>query len=313
MRRLETAGDGWRRLETCGDGWRRVRRPGTERFQWNHKISDGFARADAKASGRMSGSLFRHAGGKKCAVRLPSEAEGLALAVAAAMLWAKLRTSANPVFFDTIASECKRLKCTPSVWTRSEMVYFVHQKVFNTIPQEGLENYLTRKMSFVKKEERAQFFQEFVESVLYKYLATVDAGRDSDAAMELAREAKLDKVLQCETFNGCTEWTAEVFISNEVWSECGGQAGLKEVSRKFITLIAAGGQKGKPINAMCDTCGELKVLHKGDRLNLAVHACKCDTAEVEDVADNLGRRPAATERGPKRTRGFDQVCPQCPR
>jgi hypothetical protein len=29
------------------------------------------------------------------AVRLPSEAEGLALAVAAAMLWAKLRTSTN--------------------------------------------------------------------------------------------------------------------------------------------------------------------------------------------------------------------------
>ena len=230
LRRLETAGDGWRRLETCGDGWRRVRRPGTERFQWNHKISDGFARADAKASGRMSGSLFRHAGGKKCAVRLPSEAEGLALAVAAAMLWAKLRTSANPVFFDTIASECKRLKCTPSVWTRSEMVYFVHQKVFNTIPQEGLENYLTRKMSFVKKEERAQFFQEFVESVLYKYLATVDAGRDSDAAMELAREAGPSSTRCCSASHSTAARNGRRRFSSA--TRCGRSAVARLASRK---------------------------------------------------------------------------------
>ena len=257
----------------------------------------------------MSGSLFRHAGGKKCAVRLPSEAEGLALAVAAAMLWAKLRTSANPVFFDTIASECKRI----GVDAFRDGVLCAPEGVQHD-PTGGARE-LPDAQDVVRQEGGARSVLPRVcrESVLYKYLATVDAGRDSDAAMELAREAKLDKVLQCETFNGCAEWTAEVFISNEVWSECGGQAGLKEVSRKFITLIAAGGQKGKPIDAMCDTCGELKVLHKGDRLNLAVHACKCDTAEVEDVADNLGRRLASTERGPKRTRGFDQVCPQCPR
>ena len=90
-----------------------------------------------------------------------------------------------------------------------------------------------------------------------------------------------------------------------MWSECGGQAGLKEVSRKLMTLIAAGGQKGKPLNAVCDTCGELKVMHKSDRLNLVVHACNCGVNEVEDVADGLGRRPAATEPASKRTRGFE--------
>eukprot|EP00966_Prymnesium_polylepis_P260277 6012587-Prymnesium_polylepis.1 len=92
------------------------------------------------------------------------------------------------------------------------MVYFVHQKVFNTIPQQGLEAYLSRRMSFVKQKEREALFAEFVESVIYKYLATVDAGRDIDAALELASEAKLDKVLQCDTFGGRAEWTAEHFI-----------------------------------------------------------------------------------------------------
>jgi hypothetical protein len=47
-----------------------------------------------------------------------------------------------------------------------------------------------------------------------------------------------------------------------VWHECGGQAGLKEVSKKFITLIAAGGQKVKPVNPICDVCDELKWIHK---------------------------------------------------
>ena len=117
-------------------------------------------------------SLFRRAGGRTTTKRVPSEAEGFAIAVAGAMQWAHLRTSVNPMFFDLIASECKRLKCTQTVWTRDEMVYFIQQVVFNTIPQEGLENHLTRSMTYVKREERAELFKDFVGGVIYKYLAT---------------------------------------------------------------------------------------------------------------------------------------------
>ena len=259
------------------------------------------------------GSLFRRKGGKKSQKRMPSESEGLAMAAAAAMQWAKLRSSSNPMFFQIIASECKRLKCTQADWSRDEMVHFVHSVVFNSIPQEGLELHLTRTMSFVKRDERARLFMEFVASVIYKYLSTVDAGRDPDAAMELAVECKLLKVLRNEALGGCEEWTLEEFIDPTPWEACGGQPGMREVSRKFITLIAAGGQKGKPLDPVCSECGELKWVHKGDRMNLAYSPCGCDRAEVTTAnASSQARqkRKAATpeteeqSKSKRSTRGF---------
>ena len=224
----------------------------------------------------------------------------------------------NRMFFVDIAAECKRLKCTPSVWSNEEMTFFVQQKVFNSIPQEGLETYFARKFTYEKAERRAELFREFVESVMYKYLATVEAGRDYEAAVELAREAKLEKVLQSEALGGKAEWSLADFLDETVWHECGGQTGLKEISKKFLTLIVAGGQKAKPVNPVCTVCGELKWIHKGDRLNLAYIACKCDGTEAVDVdqKDINGRRDlrgeSETERAPKRTRGFsDDLDPTC--
>ena len=49
----------------------------------------------ARARSTSSMSLFRTKGGKTSAVRMPSEAEGFALAVASAMQWAHLRSSMN--------------------------------------------------------------------------------------------------------------------------------------------------------------------------------------------------------------------------
>jgi hypothetical protein len=90
-----------------------------------------------------------------------------------------------------------------------------------------------------------------------------------------------------------------------VWDACEGQAGLRDAARKFITLIAAGGQKDKPINVVCNDCRELKAIHKGDRLNLVVQSCKCDVTEFEDSVQKLGRPPPKTERQQaKRPRGF---------
>jgi hypothetical protein len=157
-------------------------------------------------------SLFRTKGGKKSAVRTPSEAEGFALAVASGMQWARIRSAMNKMFFVDIATECKRLKCTPSEWSNAEMTFFVQQKVFNSIPQEGLEMYFTRKFTYEKAERRAELFRVFVESVMYKYLATVEAGRDYEAAVELAREAKLEKVLQSEALGGKPDWSLDDFL-----------------------------------------------------------------------------------------------------
>jgi hypothetical protein len=167
----------------------------------------------ALAAVDRSMSLFRNKGGKTSQVREPSEAEGLALAVAAAMQWSRLRCAVNKMFFVDIAAECKRLKCTPSLWTHAEMVHFVQNKMFNSIPQEGLELYFTRKFTYETAARRAELIQQFIESVMYKYLAVVASGRDYDAAVELAKEAKLDKVLQSEALGGKPEWTLDDFLN----------------------------------------------------------------------------------------------------
>ena len=75
----------------------------------------------------MSSSLFRNHGGKKTMHRLPSEAEGLALGTGAAMQWARLASSDNEHFFTATSDHCKRLKCTPSDWTKAEMTYFIRR------------------------------------------------------------------------------------------------------------------------------------------------------------------------------------------
>ena len=56
-------------------------------------------------------SLFRTSGGKKSQKRMPGDAEGLGLAVAGAMQWAKSRDSTHALFWSTIAEECRRAKC----------------------------------------------------------------------------------------------------------------------------------------------------------------------------------------------------------
>ena len=88
-------------------------------------------------------SLHRTSGGKQSKrTHLPSESEGFALAIGAALQWAKLRDSSSKVFFTSIANEVKRCEATEQDWTKEEMVYFVHDKVFGSIPQLEVENYL---------------------------------------------------------------------------------------------------------------------------------------------------------------------------
>ena len=74
-----------------------------------------------------------------------------------------------------------------AVWTHEEMTYFTTEKVFNSIPQKGIERYLQRKWMGVRgASNMLSLFKEFVESVMYKQLATLDASADYESALELA-------------------------------------------------------------------------------------------------------------------------------
>ena len=128
-------------------------------------------------------------------------------------------------------------------------------------------------------------------------LCTSEAGTEYDTGLELCQEAKLDKILQCTRLGGREEWTIETFLNPGIWDELGGQAGLKENSKKFLTLIVAGGQKDKPVNALCDVCGELRVLAKGDRMNLTVIARACLKASVEEQQEQQAAKRQRVARG----------------
>ena len=172
---LGTTGDHWGSWGTIGDHggpWGAVGIIGDHQgphlpsaagapapWQLIFSVVGGWRRWAALAGDRWM-SLFRNKGGKTSQVREPSEPEGLALAVAAAMQWSRLRSAINKMFFVDIAAECKRLKCTPSVWTHAEMVHFVQNKVFNSIPQEGLELYFTRKFTYETAARRTELIQE---------------------------------------------------------------------------------------------------------------------------------------------------------
>ena len=50
-----------------------------------------------------------------------------------------------------------------------------------------------------------------------------------------------------------------------------------------------------PVDPLCGTCSELTVMHKGDRLNLAVVPCSCKQVRATDLGeDKLNRRSKAT-------------------
>ena len=58
------------------------------------------------------GGLHRSKGGPTCEHTEPTEREGFALAVGAAMQWTKLRDSSNPMFFTSISEAVRRCEGT---------------------------------------------------------------------------------------------------------------------------------------------------------------------------------------------------------
>ena len=114
-------------------------------------------------------------------------------------------------------------------------------------------------------DEITEHRKALIEVFIYRYLTSVDSGVASTSALALAEKAHIQEVLQCKGLGGRADWVVEDFISEEVWNDLGGKAGLKAQSKKLLTLIAAAGRKVNgqyaPIDPYCKDCGELKFQH----------------------------------------------------
>jgi hypothetical protein len=249
-------------------------------------------------------SLHGHKGGVKSTMRMPCESEAFALTVGTAMLWAKLRNSDNPTFFDLVADEVQRAESTMTKWTAQEMKTLFHNRIFCGIGQKGLKLYMQRLVAGKTETERHNLLEDFIGNVIYRFLATADAGTDAETSLALATKANLDDVLQCKKLGGKPGWRAANFIQQETWDNCGEQSGLAEVAIKFLTMVACKARP-VPINPLCVDCGAMRCTHKGDRTNVVMIACECDTEDVS-TANAMKRKASPTTVGGKRTRGFTQ-------
>ena len=81
-----------------------------------------------------------------------------------------VRQQLQSLLFTSIANEVNEQD-----WTKEEMVHFVHDNVFGSIPQLEVENYLQRMYKGHDKDGRAKLTHNFVSSVMYRYLASVES------------------------------------------------------------------------------------------------------------------------------------------
>jgi hypothetical protein len=240
-------------------------------------------------------SLHGRYGGKQSTdVHEPSESEALALVAGCATHWCKLRRSDHPDFFKLVAQQVKDLEATSQLWTRKEIVKLFHNRVLGGIGQEGLKRYLQKNLAGLAGDELDAATREFVASIIYRFFASAKGGVHPEAAMALAKKAELESVLHCKIIGGNPAWDIAEFVNPEVWAACGEQAGMAQVSRKFMTLLACGA-RDPPINPICPDCEELTCMHSGDRLNVKVIACACQREAAS--AANASKRKAPEDKG----------------
>ena len=81
---------------------------------------------------------------------------------------------------------------------------------------------------------------------------------------------------------------------------------MKTVAIKMMTLVACGART-PPLNPICADCGELRCMHKGDRLKVDPVPCKCDVKDFEP-GDASKRKAASPGTAPdakaKKTKSF---------
>eukprot|EP00966_Prymnesium_polylepis_P322617 7378866-Prymnesium_polylepis.1 len=169
------------------------------------------------------GGLHGGKGGKQTQRVEPSEREGFALAVAAAMQWSKLRDSSNPMFFRSIANAVKDCEGTERNWLDVDLKFFVMQRVFGGIPQYAVEQWIQREFMGIQGNAIHDKRADVIENFLYKYLSTVDAGVDYETACELAAKANISGLLTCKPLGGRPDWTLEKFLVRDAWDENGGK------------------------------------------------------------------------------------------
>jgi len=244
-------------------------------------------------------SLYGATGGRTKGGVMPVAEEGFALAVGYALLWASRRDSCNVGFFTAVSDVLRAQGVTRMIWSRTTMVDFVTECVFNGITQKGLSTFLQRAVKGLTREQRDRLMYDFVQSVVYSYLARHESGADYDNAIAFCVNSKIDAVLQCTRLGGCPDWSVSTLLSQDIWDQLGGQAGLKEVSKKFFTHIVAGAQMPCPVQELCDVCGEPRCKSVGKRLELVYVACRCESLTFEQKSAMAARkRPRdSNERG----------------
>ena len=163
---------------------------------------------------------------------MPSEREGMALAVGAALLWGKLRTSASKAFFVKISDEVRRCEGVERDFTRDDMLHFVQEVLFNGLTQKTIEQWVQRSTLHLKGEALVAFQKNLVENVMYRYLACAESGADYESVKTLCIKANVPAVLQCTLLGGKAEWTLEDFLSEDAWEQLGGKGGLRIASKR---------------------------------------------------------------------------------
>ena len=254
-------------------------------------------------------SLHGATGGKSAKKAAePSEREGMAFAIGAAMLIANLRSFKSPAFWSKLSDEVKRCEGTERNWQKDDLVAFVLEGLFNGVSQNLIETWLMRKTLRLKGAELVQFQKDFVENILYSYLSRVASGIDFASAKELCVKANVQSLLNCSHLGGKRDWNLQDFINEEAWFEQGGKAGFKVASIKFLTTIASMGRP-QPMNPFCSTCKELKFQHKGSRTGLKAVFCLCEQGVMPAEHVDPETMFAPKEKKQKRTGNMDELDP----
>ena len=72
------------------------------------------------------------------ATHVPSDAEAFALSVALAMYFGWRTDNSHPQFYNVIAEEVRRARCTTQLCTKSEIVTLIQEKLWKKIPGDQL-------------------------------------------------------------------------------------------------------------------------------------------------------------------------------
>ena len=109
----------------------------------------------------------------KLARFLPSEREGVGLAVGSALLWCKLRDSSSASFFTKITDEVSRCMESDRTFSREVVKHFVQNGIFGGIPQYAVEKWIQRECLQKTGADLIQFTKDTVQNFLYPPLPRI--------------------------------------------------------------------------------------------------------------------------------------------